>query len=119
MHKIMNSLVNGQKKQMVDFIDAYGEDFWRDLEEFQQCVEGQPTDVAYCTYVNITAAYQEIKSYNLIIKPDAPNPIEALKALYDTADLVRADITDQDTGWYYQFIAAIEKASRAIREAQT
>ena len=44
-------------------------------------------------------------------------PLEALEKLARQSELVRADISDQDTGWYYQFAAAIIDAERAIMNA--
>lgn len=43
--------------------------------------------------------------------------LKALIKLEDYATRVEADLCDQDTGWYYQFGAAIEKARTAIQEA--
>jgi len=38
----------------------------------------------------------------------------ALKRLHKYAALVEVDLCDQDTGWYYQFGAAIEKARNVL-----
>jgi hypothetical protein len=40
--------------------------------------------------------------------------LEVLKRLHKYAELVEKDICDQDTGWYYQFGAAIEKAGNLL-----
>lgn len=44
----------------------------------------------------------------------ADDAIEALKRLEDLSRLVLSDISDQDTGWFYQFQAATQKAGPAI-----
>lgn len=44
--------------------------------------------------------------------------LKALKHLEYYATRVEKGLCDQDTGWYYQFGAAIEKARNAISEAE-
>lgn len=55
---------------------------------------------------------------NLPLIAAAPELLEALKLLADYAERVSADICDQDTGWFYQFGAATDKANNAIRKAK-
>ena len=47
----------------------------------------------------------------------APELLEKLQRLEKFAAFVEADLCDQDTGWYYQFGSAIEKAQTAIAKA--
>ena len=42
------------------------------------------------------------------------NALGDMKNLVAQAEKVLADIDDQDTGWYYQFQAAVQKARKAI-----
>ena len=43
---------------------------------------------------------------------------EALEDLARAAELVLGDITDQDTGWYYQLLGRIQDARKAIAKAK-
>lgn len=44
--------------------------------------------------------------------------LEALKSLADCGDKVVQELCDQDTGWYYQFKAALSKAEQTIVNAE-
>ena len=44
---------------------------------------------------------------------------ETIKRLLDVSDLVLQDIGDQDTGWYYQFNAALKKAEQEYSQWQS
>ena len=44
--------------------------------------------------------------------------LEALEDLARAAELVLGDITDQDTGWYYQLSGRIQDARKAIAKAK-
>jgi hypothetical protein len=48
----------------------------------------------------------------------APELLEALEKIADTASLVRGEINDQDTGWYYHLVTDIQKAMKAINKAK-
>jgi len=44
------------------------------------------------------------------------NLLKNARNLMEYSRLVEQDITDQDTGWFYQFKAAIDGMSRSIRK---
>ena len=65
--------------------------------------------------VNGRAIKEQIATANLIAA--APELLEALERIADYAGRVSHDICDQDTGWFYQFGAATDKALTAIAKA--
>ena len=53
------------------------------------------------------------------LKTEKAELVEALERLEDYTSRATNDLNDQDTGWYYQLIAATQKARAAIAKANS
>ncbi len=59
---IHESLVNGQRKQMVKQIDAYGIEFWNDFAVYLSYISTGTMHTAYEAFTDTTISYFKIKN---------------------------------------------------------
>lgn len=62
IEEIHNSLINGQRKQMVQQIDAYGIDFWEDYTTYLRIYYGNSWSVIWTYFTDATISYFRIKN---------------------------------------------------------
>jgi len=65
-----------------------------------------------------TIAHAIRSNANAKLIASTPELLATLERLADYAERVAQDICDQDTGWFYQFGAATDKARNAINKAK-
>ena len=67
----------------------------------------------------LIAAAPETAAERDRLKAEKAELVEALERLEDYTSRATNDLNDQDTGWYYQLIAATQKARAAIAKANS
>jgi len=85
---------------------------------------GSKHDLPWTIVVNeLRMGHQDSDGADAQLMADAPLILEAYKRLreqgrklIEAAERVRSDISDQDTGWYYQLGNHIEKMNRLVKE---
>ena len=83
---------------------------------------GNPNFRNFCELdanARLIAAAPETAAERDRLKAEKAELVEALERLEDYTSRATNDLNDQDTGWYYQLIAATQKARAAIAKANS
>ena len=108
-----------------DKYEGHTEGPWRTAEGQPYDDEGSHLDIvdANGVLVTETSYFTDNDHPNARLIADAPLLLaevirlrEQGRKLVEAAERVRSDISDQDTGWYYQLGNHIEKMNRLVKE---